>query len=123
LITQIGLRLRVLLAHAVYSKLLRMKEGGGGRAKKQPAEEAGDETSDDGHRQDSEETTGTVNSMLRPSSSCRQMLRDTHAFSLDLVGTDIDVITTSLPSVVQLLAVPFKLVVSLVYLYVLLGWR
>lgn len=40
----------------------------------------------------------------------------------DLVGTDIDTITSSLPTALQLYAVLPKLVVSIVFLYVLLGW-
>ena len=40
----------------------------------------------------------------------------------DLVGTDIDTITSSLPTGLQLYAVLPKLVVSIIFLYVLLGW-
>ncbi|KAI5477473.1 ABC transporter [Pseudohyphozyma bogoriensis] len=40
----------------------------------------------------------------------------------NLVGTDIDVLTSSLGSFIQLLGVPPKLVVSLLGLYLLLGW-
>lgn len=40
----------------------------------------------------------------------------------DLVGTDIDTITSSLPSTLQLFGVAPKLIVSLAFLYVLLGW-
>lgn len=40
----------------------------------------------------------------------------------DLVGTDIDVITSSLTVALQLFGVGPKLVVSLVFLYLLLGW-
>lgn len=42
--------------------------------------------------------------------------------ALDLVGTDIDTITSSLPTALQLYAVLPKLVVSIAFLYVLLGW-
>ena len=40
----------------------------------------------------------------------------------NLVSTDIDTITSSLETSLQLLAIPFKLIVALIYLYVLLGW-
>ena len=43
-------------------------------------------------------------------------------FETDLVGTDIDTITSSLPTGLQLYAVLPKLVVSIIFLYVLLGW-
>ncbi|GAA6051563.1 hypothetical protein JCM3770_003474 [Rhodotorula araucariae] len=76
-IAQLGLRLRALLGHAVFAKVLRIKAGGGGRK---------------GQQED------------------------------DLVGTDIDTITSSLPSTLQLFGVVPKLVVSLGFLYVLLGW-
>ena len=39
----------------------------------------------------------------------------------NLVSTDIDTITSSLETSLQLLAIPFKLVVALIYLYILLG--
>jgi hypothetical protein len=101
-----------------------MKEGGGRRLDrtKQRHQQAGNGSSDDAAGQESKETTGTVNSISLPLLSS-EIFQNGSAFASDLIGTDIDVITTSLPSVVQLMAVPFKFVVSLVYLYVLLGWR
>lgn len=86
-VSQLGLRLRSLIGHAVYAKLLRMKVG---------ARIGGDDAQDS-----SGDTVGRAN---------------------NLVGTDIDTITLSLQSFLQLLAVPFKLIVSLIYLYVLLSW-
>ncbi|GAA94481.1 uncharacterized protein L969DRAFT_83963 [Mixia osmundae IAM 14324] len=95
MIAQMGLRLRALLSHAILTKVLRMRSGGSA---------ASDNKTDDGSEAEataSGDTTGRVN---------------------NLVGTDIDVITASLETSLQLLAVPFKIVVSLVYLYFLLGW-
>ncbi|BGO95913.1 hypothetical protein JCM10020v2_007650 [Rhodotorula toruloides] len=92
----LGLRLRAVLGHAIYAKLLRIKAGGGsekhaekGKPSKQTSGAGGSEA------------VGRVN---------------------NLVGTDIDGITSSLASALQLLGVLPKLVVSLVFLYFLLGW-
>lgn len=81
-IFELALRLRVALGHAVFSKVMRTREGGS------DGSEGGD-------------TVGRVN---------------------NLVGTDIDVITSSLESFVQLYGVPPKLVIALVGLWLLLGW-
>ncbi|KAK4046142.1 hypothetical protein OIV83_006313 [Microbotryomycetes sp. JL201] len=90
-ISQIGLRLRCILGHAVYAKLLRVKAGGGG-SKNDDEEAVGS---------GGNEAIGKVN---------------------NLVGTDIDVITSSLTTALQLFGVLPKLVVSLIFLYFLLGW-
>ncbi|KAK4054059.1 hypothetical protein OIO90_003704 [Microbotryomycetes sp. JL221] len=99
-ISQIGLRLRSLLGHAVYAKLLRVKAGGGGSKQ------------DDEGQQDEEEGGGAM------SSGGNEAIGRVN----NLVGTDIDVITSSLTTALQLFGVLPKLVVSLVFLYVLLGW-
>ncbi|KAM0789886.1 hypothetical protein ACM66B_006730 [Microbotryomycetes sp. NB124-2] len=90
-ISQIGLRLRSLLGHAVYAKLLRIKAGGGGSK----------DDDEGGMSSGGNEAIGRVN---------------------NLVGTDIDVITSSLTTALQLFGVLPKLVVSLIFLYFLLGW-
>jgi ABC-type multidrug transport system fused ATPase/permease subunit len=99
-LAQLGLRLRALLRHAIYAKLLRIKAGGGSEkhAEKGTADEqeSAETTSGGGS-----EAVGRVN---------------------NLAGTDIDTITSSLPSALQLFGVLPKLVVSLVFLYFLLGW-
>lgn len=93
-VAQLGLRLRAVLGHAIYAKLLRIKAGGG--SSKQ-GEEGDEERKNSGGSQ----AVGRVN---------------------NLVGTDIDTITSSLPTGLQLYAVLPKLVVSIIFLYVLLGW-
>ncbi|GAA6057830.1 hypothetical protein NBRC10513_001157 [Rhodotorula toruloides] len=95
-LAQLGLRLRALLGHAIYAKLLRIKAGGGSEKHAEKGKSS-KKTSGAG----GSEAVGRVN---------------------NLVGTDIDGITSSLPSALQLLGVLPKLVVSLVFLYFLLGW-
>ncbi|GAA6017471.1 hypothetical protein JCM10207_008238 [Rhodosporidiobolus poonsookiae] len=115
-LAQLGLRLRALLGHAIYAKLLRIKAGGGGD-KEDGEEEDGEEGGEangkangDGKKKGKKagggggggnEAVGRVN---------------------NLVGTDVDTITSSLPPALQLFGVLPKLVVSLIFLYFLLGW-
>lgn len=110
---QLGLRLRVVLSHAIYTKLLRMKVGV-------------DASSDDDPQARKGDPAGRMNSkqnILGFQSNMIYVIFTSLIIIIDLVGTDVDAITAALPSFIQLLAVPFKLVVSLTYLYVLLGWR
>ncbi|GAA5868025.1 hypothetical protein JCM8547_000783 [Rhodosporidiobolus lusitaniae] len=115
-LAQLGLRLRALLGHAVYAKLLRVMAGGGGeKDKEEEAEENGQANGmaenvkgggkpkgrKKGGAAGGNEAIGRVN---------------------NIVGTDIDTITSSLPSSLQLYGVLPKLVISLVGLYILLGW-
>ncbi|GAA5884595.1 hypothetical protein JCM3774_004798 [Rhodotorula dairenensis] len=93
-VAQLGLRLRAILGHAIYAKLLRIKAGGGSS---KPSADGDEEKKNSGGSQ----AVGRVN---------------------NLVGTDIDTITSSLPTALQLYAVLPKLVVSIAFLYVLLGW-
>ncbi|GAA5982504.1 hypothetical protein JCM10908_006676 [Rhodotorula pacifica] len=90
-VAQLGLRLRAILGHAIYAKLLRIKAGGG-------SSKQGEE---DKKNSGGSQAVGRVN---------------------NLVGTDIDTITSSLPTALQLYAVLPKLIVSIAFLYVLLGW-
>ncbi|BGP58401.1 hypothetical protein JCM8202_001904 [Rhodotorula sphaerocarpa] len=96
-VAQLGLRLRAILGHAIYSKLMRIKAGGGSTRQ---AEQGDNGKKSEGGGGGSE-AVGRVN---------------------NLVGTDIDTITSSLPTALQLYAVLPKLVVSIAFLYVLLGW-
>ncbi|BGP27903.1 hypothetical protein JCM10295v2_006890 [Rhodotorula toruloides] len=98
-LAQLGLRLRALLGHAIYAKLLRIKSGGGSEKDSEKSKQDAPETGHVGAG--GREAVGRVN---------------------NLVGTDIDTITSSLPSALQLFGVLPKLVVSLVFLYFLLGW-
>ncbi|GAA6039810.1 hypothetical protein JCM8097_004230 [Rhodosporidiobolus ruineniae] len=108
-LAQLGLRIRALLGHAVYAKLLRVKAGGGGMKDEKEGEE---QKQGDGNGKKDEkkgksgsgggnEAVGRVN---------------------NLVGTDVDTITSSLPSTLQLYGVLPKLIISLIGLYLLLGW-
>ncbi|KAL8286584.1 hypothetical protein RQP46_004601 [Phenoliferia psychrophenolica] len=96
-VSKLGVCVRVGLADAVFNKVFRTKEGGEGTGS-----ESGSQGSGEKEKQSSGgDAVGKVN---------------------NLVGTDIDVITSSLERSLQLLAIPPKLIISLVGLYILLGW-
>ncbi|SCV74803.1 BQ2448_7832 [Microbotryum intermedium] len=117
-LSEIGLRLRGLLGHALFEKLLRVKAGGGGS--KEDGEDA-----DDGGEEDEEVTEdGASTDSASPPASSGSKSGGSEAVGRvnNLVGTDIDVITSSLTTSLQLFGVFPKLVVSLLFLYFLLGW-
>ncbi|KAM0754516.1 P-loop containing nucleoside triphosphate hydrolase protein [Meredithblackwellia eburnea MCA 4105] len=100
-LSQLGARLRVVLASAVFQKVLRTKESGES-IDEDEEQEILDYDSRDSSHPDGEESQEEATE--------------------DLVGTDIDVITSSLESSLPLLGIIPKLVVSLIGLYLLLGW-
>ncbi|GAA5830407.1 hypothetical protein JCM3766R1_002706 [Sporobolomyces carnicolor] len=95
-LAQLGLRLRAILGAAVFDKLMRVKAGGGGS--KEDDEAKGKQAGGGGG---GAEAVGRVN---------------------NLVGTDVDVITSSLTPALELFGIVPKLLVSLIFLYFLLGW-
>ncbi|GAA5895640.1 hypothetical protein JCM8208_005288 [Rhodotorula glutinis] len=128
-LAQLGLRLRALLGHAVFAKVLRIKAGGGGRkAEGQEGEGQGE----DGGRESEEMDSGangeaggkdkgkgkSTGKKGKGGGGGNEAIGRVN----NLVGTDIDTITSSLPSTLQLFGVAPKLIVSLAFLYVLLGW-
>ncbi|GAA6020697.1 hypothetical protein JCM11491_000519 [Sporobolomyces phaffii] len=102
-LAQLGLRLRSLLGAAVFENLMRVKAGGGGN--KDDGADGSSERKDDrkkaGGGGGGAEAVGRVN---------------------NLVGTDVDVITSSLTPALELFGIVPKLFVSLIFLYFLLGW-
>lgn len=102
----------------MYGKLLKVKAGGGGSK-----EDDEEDEEDDGGR---EEGVGGAEAVGRVNSESVERFYRSHELTpyqpTDLVGTDIDVISSSLNISLQLFSVPFKLIVSLVALYILLGW-
>ncbi|BGP51975.1 hypothetical protein JCM10450v2_007935 [Rhodotorula kratochvilovae] len=129
-LAQLGLRLRALLGHAVFAKVLRIKAGGGGRKDAQEGAEANGNGAAAGEADG--EVNGTANVKVNGTANGKGRAKKGKSGGgggneaigrvNNLVGTDIDTITSSLPSTLQLFGVVPKLVVSLAFLYVLLGW-
>ncbi|GAA5842760.1 hypothetical protein JCM9279_003979 [Rhodotorula babjevae] len=126
-LAQLGLRLRALLGHAVFAKVLRIKAGGGGRKAE------GQESEGEGQGGSSEGEDGEANGEASGKGKGKGKSagkkgkgggggNEAIGRVNNLVGTDIDTITSSLPSTLQLFGVAPKLIVSLAFLYVLLGW-
>ncbi|GAA5833694.1 hypothetical protein JCM11251_003207 [Rhodosporidiobolus azoricus] len=115
-LAQLGLELRALLGHAIYAKLLRVKAGGGG-------------DKGDGDSADGVEVQGNGKANGKKGKGEDKVKGAGGAGGNEavgrvnnLVGTDVDTITSSLPSVLQLYGVVPKLVISLIGLYLILGW-
>ncbi|SCZ98055.1 BZ3500_MvSof-1268-A1-R1_Chr3-3g06545 [Microbotryum saponariae] len=117
-LSEIGLRLRGLLGHAVFEKLLRVKAGGGGS--KEDGEDVDDE--DEPDEEVTEDGASTDSAPSPTSSGSKSGGSEAVGRVNNLVGTDIDVITSSLTTSLQLFGVLPKLFVSLLFLYFLLGW-
>ncbi|GAA5902469.1 hypothetical protein JCM6882_002761 [Rhodosporidiobolus microsporus] len=124
-LAQLGLSLRALLGHAVYAKLLRVKAGGGGQKGDGDSADGGDEAQENG------EANGGANGKKAGSKGGKDEKKKGGGAAggneavgrvNNLVGTDVDTITSSLPSVLQLYGVVPKLVISLIGLYLILGW-
>ncbi|GJN94069.1 hypothetical protein Rhopal_007133-T1 [Rhodotorula paludigena] len=117
-LAQLGLRLRALLGHAVYAKLLRVKAGGGGKKSE------GDGEAESEPRENGKNGQANGNSGAKGKKKGGSAGGGNEAIGRvnNLVGTDIDTITGSLPSTLQLFGCIPKLVVSIVFLYFLLGW-
>ncbi|BGP20499.1 hypothetical protein JCM10213_007656 [Rhodosporidiobolus nylandii] len=113
-LAQLGLRLRALLGHAVYAKLLRVMAGGGGAGGGE-GEEDGKADGEGGGKKKKEKGKGKQEGAAAGGNEAVGRVNN-------LVGTDVDTITSALPSALQLFGVLPKLVISLIALYFLLGW-
>ncbi|GAA5962699.1 hypothetical protein JCM3765_006170 [Sporobolomyces pararoseus] len=109
-LAQLGLRLRSLLGVAVFEKLMRVKAGGGGN--KEDGEEGESANGKDTHTK-----KGTKQGNSGGGGGAEAVGRVNN-----LVGTDVDVITSSLTPALELFGIVPKLLVSLIFLYFLLGW-
>ncbi|GAA5888678.1 hypothetical protein JCM16303_000890 [Sporobolomyces ruberrimus] len=108
-LAQLGLRLRSLLGAAVFEKLMRVKAGGGGTK---------DDLDDDGQA----EGSGSKGKRKAGGGAGAGGGAEAVGRVNNLVGTDVDVITSSLTPALELFGIVPKLFVSLVFLYFLLGW-
>ncbi|GAA5941205.1 uncharacterized protein JCM15063_006399 [Sporobolomyces koalae] len=107
-LAQLGLRLRALLGVAVFEKLMQVKAGGGG-------------SKSDDHEGQSSNGNGKDKTDHAKSSGSAGGGEAVGRVN-NLVGTDVDVITSSLTPALELFGIVPKLLVSLIFLYFLLGW-
>ncbi|GAA5992543.1 hypothetical protein JCM5350_008275 [Sporobolomyces pararoseus] len=113
-LAQLGLRLRSLLGVAVFEKLMRVKAGGGGN--KEDGEERDIRNGKDAHAKKSKNQSGSDGGGGGGGGA------EAVGRVNNLVGTDVDVITSSLTPALELFGIVPKLMVSLIFLYFLLGW-
>ncbi|GAA5982978.1 hypothetical protein JCM11641_006904 [Rhodosporidiobolus odoratus] len=123
LLAQLGLRMRAVLGVEVVGKVMRVLAGGGGggggggeRGGKGKGAKDGKKAKGDGKtmEENGEDEEGEKEKAGGGSEAVGRVN--------NLVGTDIDTITSSLPTFLQLLSIPPKLIISLLALYLLLGW-
>ncbi|GAA5966329.1 hypothetical protein JCM21900_003097 [Sporobolomyces salmonicolor] len=114
-LAQLGLRLRSLLGSAIFEKLMRVKAGGGGN--KDDGEDEGDETNEEQQVNGNGQPSGKKKKESGGPGGAEAVGRVNN-----LVGTDVDVITSTLTPALELFGIFPKLIVSLIFLWFLLGW-
>ncbi|GAA5896044.1 hypothetical protein JCM5296_006227 [Sporobolomyces johnsonii] len=121
-LAQLGLRLRSILGSAVFEKLMRVKAGGGGNKEDGEDENEGDETNGEQQGNGNGQQNGKKGGKEKKKEGGGAGGAEAVGRVNNLVGTDVDVITSSLTPALELFGIFPKLIVSLVFLWFLLGW-